>query len=98
VADVPALRISGKDTPLQKVIKEIGLIQIGSPTSEGSVYLFSLPFGGVEPALTQAVFRAILNSGPEGVRVGTAGLAQMGGLSGLEHSQHCNDDHLHPAV
>jgi hypothetical protein len=64
VAEVPALKISGQDTPLQKVIKEIGLIQIGSATSGASQYLFSLPFGRVEPELTQTVFRAILNSGP----------------------------------
>jgi hypothetical protein len=83
-ASVPAIQINVQDTPLQKVIKEIGLIQIGSTTSEGSPYLSSLPFARIEPDLTEAVFKAILASGPQGVAVGTAGLVKMGGISGLQ--------------
>jgi len=84
-ANVSALAITSQDTPLQKVIKEFGLIQIGSRTTNAAPYLSSLPSARVEPDLTRAVFRAIQSSGAAAnVALGAAGLVAMGDINGLE--------------
>jgi len=96
-ADVPTLQISSQDTPLQKVIKELGLIQIGSTKTEAGRYLLSLTFAKVEPGLTEAVFGAIQSSGPKGAVLGAAGLVAMGDFNGL-HTADSLDVQSHPEL